>query len=178
MKLGNITLRLGVAGGKRGRLALPGCRSCMGTASTTEVRHWQYLAVSRQSLRVGTLGLGAAGCTWSTCHCARCTAPHSGTGLRLEAAVLGTYQFPSLLGDGTDVHWVAFNHIEESYLRDCNCADHMNPPERSGQGYKSSSGSRLAKRPVRLGAGRVVEGSGQVSFTGQSGHTPVFCGPL
>lgn len=44
-------------------------------------------------------------------------------------AVLGTYQFPPLLRDGADIHRVALNHIQEAYLRDCDGADHMNPPD-------------------------------------------------
>lgn len=81
---------------------------------------------------------------------------------RLAAAVLGTYQFPSLLRDGTDVHWVAFDHIEESYLGDCNGADHMNPPERSGQGHKSSASVPCyAQEASQAGFGK---GGGQVRY--------------
>lgn len=109
------------------------------------------------------------------CHCVLCIAPHPATGLRSAAAVLGTYQFPSLLRDGTDVHWVAFNHIEESYLRDCNGADHVNPPERSGQGHRSSAGPRLSSRGQ---SGWVWGGQQAGEVTGQPGHTPVLCGPL
>lgn len=41
MKLENVTLRLGFEGSTEGqaRLALPGCSSCMVTASATEFRH-------------------------------------------------------------------------------------------------------------------------------------------
>lgn len=45
------------------------------------------------------------------------------------AAVSGTYQLPPLFRNGTDVHGIALNHIQEPYLGDCNGADHMNPPE-------------------------------------------------
>lgn len=57
------------------------------------------------------------------------------------AAASGTYQFPPLLRDGTDVHRVALNHVQEPYLGDCNGADHVNPPERSGQGHKCTADS-------------------------------------
>lgn len=84
-----------------------------------------------------------------------------------------TYQFPSLLRDGTDIHGVAFNHIQEPYLGDCNGADHVNPPERLGQGYKcTAGGSRLSPRSQ---PGQVVEGWGGEVYK-HSGHCSLHVG--
>lgn len=57
-----------------------------------------------------------------------------GTSPTQQDKIQGSYQLPSLLRDGTDVHRVALYHVQEPNFRDCYGTDHVDPPGEGGKG--------------------------------------------